>query len=79
MNKLDPEHEKALDAILRLLQEKLYWKGRYLIADEYWKSRCMAAEEFILQMPDTWTDLTPGQQKAVVEYEKFLKENKEPA
>ena len=79
MSKLNPEHEKALDAILRLLKEKLYWQGRYLIAEEYWKSRCMAAEEFIFQMPDTWTDLTPGQQKAVVEYEKFLKENKEPA
>ncbi len=72
------DEKKNLEVRFNLIKEKyaLWRKHREAVA--YWRARCMAAEEFIEQMPDSWTDLTTGQQKAAIEYRQFLKENKEP-
>ncbi len=72
------DEKKDLEVRLNLIKEKYALWQKYREAEEYWRARVMALEEFIEQMPNSWTDLTPGQQKAVIEYEQFLKENKEP-
>ncbi|MBK7337844.1 MAG: hypothetical protein IPJ00_17535 [Saprospirales bacterium] len=72
------DDKKDLEVRLNLIKEKYALWQKYREAEEYWRARCMALEEFIEQMPQSWTDLTPGQQKAVEDYRKFLNQNKEP-